>query len=48
MRRYSVNWSQDAELELGRIWMFADDPDEVRAAQVRIDKVLEQQPETKG
>jgi mRNA-degrading endonuclease RelE of RelBE toxin-antitoxin system len=48
MKRFAVDWEPDAEDELARIWMQADDPSAVARAQVKADQLLASDPIGKG
>jgi hypothetical protein len=48
MKRFTVDWEPDAEDELARIWMQADDPSAVARAQVKADQLLASDPIGKG
>jgi len=48
MSAFTVEWIPAAEVELARLWMLADDPAAVTAAQAAIDRLLARDPVRHG
>jgi hypothetical protein len=48
MNDFGLEWEPDAEEELARIWMFADDPQAVTDASAQVDRLLTSNPLAAG